>query len=119
QGARFAIEQGEAQVSVTPRPGARWLIDAGPFLITVQGTRFSAAWDGATERLDIRMAHGLVSVTGPVADGKIAVRAGQRLTINVRQREVLLRPSEDLSPDTAGEATPAATSGTASATASG
>ena len=105
QGARFAIEQGEAQVSVTPRPGARWLIDAGPFLITVQGTVFSAAWDGATERLDVRMTRGLVSVTGPVADGKIAVRAGQRLTINVRQREVLLRPSEDAPADTTDDAT--------------
>ncbi|HET6146669.1 MAG TPA: FecR domain-containing protein [Polyangia bacterium] len=119
QGARFAIEQGEAQVSVTPRPAARWLIDAGPFLITVQGTRFSAAWDGATERLDIRMKHGLVSVTGPVADGKIAVRAGQRLTINVQKREVLLRPSEDLPPDTADEEAPRARSGTESDNESG
>ena len=95
QGARFAIEQGEAEVNVAPRPKARWLIDAGPFLITVHGTVFTAAWDGTTERLDIKMKHGLVSVTGPVADGRIAVRAGQRLTINVQKREVLLRPSDD------------------------
>jgi len=94
-GARFAIEQGEAQISVVPRAGARWLIDAGPFLIAVHGTVFSAAWDGATEQLDIEMKRGLVSVTGPVADGMIAVHAGQRLTINVQQREVLLRPSQD------------------------
>ncbi len=95
QGARFAIEQGEAAVNVVPRPGARWLIDAGPFLITVHGTIFTASWDGASEQLDVRMKHGLVSVSGPVADGKIAVRAGQRLTINVPEREVLLRPSDD------------------------
>ena len=94
-GARFAIEQGEAHVSVTPRPDARWLIDAGPFLITVHGTVFTASWDGGTERLDIRMKHGLVSVTGPVADGMIAVRGGQRLTVNVPNREVLLRPIDD------------------------
>jgi FecR-like protein len=100
QGARFAIEQGEAQVNVVPRPGARWLIDAGPFLIAVHGTEFSASWDGATERLDIRMRRGLVSVTGPVADGKIAVRAGQQLTINVQNREVLLRPSDEAAADT-------------------
>ena len=95
RGARFAIEQGEAHVSVMPRAGARWLIDAGPFLITVHGTAFTAAWDGATERLDIKMEKGLVSVTGPVADGTIAVRGGQRLTVNVRNREVLLRPNQD------------------------
>jgi len=95
QGARFAIEQGEAEINVIPRTGARWLIDAGPFLITVRGTAFTAAWDGEREQLDIRMKHGLVSVSGPVADGKIAVRAGQRLTINVPEREVLLRPGDD------------------------
>jgi TolA-binding protein len=95
QGARFAIEQGEAEINVIPRTGARWLIDAGPFLITVHGTTFTAAWDGEREQLEIRMKHGLVSVSGPVADGKIAVRAGQRLTINVPEREVLLRPGDD------------------------
>jgi hypothetical protein len=95
QGARFAIEQGEAEVSVAPRERARWLIDAGPFLITVHGTVFTASWDGAKERLDVKMKHGLVSVTGPVADGRIAVRAGQRLTINVQGREVLLRPNDE------------------------
>jgi len=104
QGARFAIEQGEAEVNVVPRAGARWLIDAGPFLITVHGTTFTAAWDGEREQLEIRMKHGLVSVSGPVADGKIAVRAGQRLTINVREREVLLRPSDEAE-DTAEPAT--------------
>lgn len=90
-GARFAIEQGEAEVKVTPRPGARWLVDAGPFLITVRGTVFHASWDGASERLEVAMTKGLVSVTGPVAEGAVAVRAGQRLTVNVRTKEVLLR----------------------------
>jgi len=90
-GARFAIEQGEAEVKVTPLPGARWLVDAGPFLITVRGTVFHASWDGASEKLDVAMTKGLVSVTGPVAEGAVAVRAGQRLTVNVQTKEVLLR----------------------------
>lgn len=90
-GARFAIEEGEAEVSVTPRPDARWLVDAGPFLITVRGTAFTAAWNGATERLDIHMKKGLVSVTGPLADGMMAVRAGQHLSVNIKKKEVLLR----------------------------
>ena len=111
QGARFAIEQGEVEVNVVPRAGARWLIDAGPFLITVHGTTFTAAWDGEREQLDISMKRGLVSVSGPVADGKIAVRAGQRLTINVPEREVLLRPSDeaDNTAAPAGDTTPAET----------
>jgi len=97
-GARFAIEQGEAEVKVTPRPGARWLIDAGPFLITVRGTVFHASWDGASERLEVAMTKGLVSVTGPVAEGAVAVRGGQRLTVNVRTKEVLLRELGDPAP---------------------
>ena len=94
-GARFAIEQGEAEVKVTPCPGARWLVDAGPFLITVRGTVFHASWDGASERLEVAMTKGLVSVTGPVAEGAVAVRGGQRLTVNVRTKEVLLRELGD------------------------
>jgi hypothetical protein len=90
-GARFAIEQGEAEVNVTPRPEARWLIDAGPFLIAVRGTTFKASWNGATERLDVDMKKGLVAVTGPVAEGAVAVRGGQHLTVNVQTKEVLLR----------------------------
>jgi len=93
-GARFAIEQGAAEVSVTPRPGARWLVDAGPFLITVRGTVFTAAWDAGGERLDIDMKKGRVSVTGPVAEGEVSVRAGQHLAVNVPRKEVVLREGE-------------------------
>jgi TolA-binding protein len=122
-GARFAIEQGEAEVKVTPRPGARWLVDAGPFLITVRGTVFHASWDGASEKLDVAMTKGLVTVTGPVAEGAVAVRGGQRLTVNVRTKEVLLRelgdsgvtatPSEGPPPATAVAASSPAVAGPA------
>jgi len=95
RGARLAIEEGQAEVKVTPRPGARWLVDAGPFLITVRGTVFTAAWDGAKERLDIHMTKGLVSVTGPLADGVMAVKAGQHLSVNVRSKEVSLRQIDE------------------------
>lgn len=113
RGARLAIEEGEAEVKVTPRPGARWLVDAGPFLITVKGTVFTAAWDGATEQLDIRMKKGLISVSGPFADGVMAVRAGQHLAVNMRKHEVLLRQMDptELGADEASEADGAAADG--------
>ncbi|MEO5767942.1 MAG: hypothetical protein ABIS92_06290 [Polyangia bacterium] len=94
-GARFAIEEGEAEVKVIPRRDAQWLVDAGPFLITVRGTVFTAAWNGATEQLDLHMKKGLVSVTGPLANGTMAVRAGQHLSVNIKQHEVLLREAND------------------------
>ena len=89
-GAHIAIEQGPARIEVTHRPGARWLVDAGPFLITVKGTVFTVAWDARSEQLDLRMEKGLVSVTGPVLENVISVRAGQRLAINLPKKEVLL-----------------------------
>ena len=41
------------------------------------------------------MKKGLVSVTGPLADGMMAVRAGQHLSVNIKKREVLLRETDD------------------------
>ena len=96
EGARFAIERGTASVKVAHRPGAHWLVDAGPFLITVQGTTFTVAWDATGEQLDLRMEQGTVSVTGPLSEGAITVRAGQRLAINLPRREVVLRDLESV-----------------------
>ena len=90
-GARLAIEQGPAWVTVTPRPGAHWLVDAGPFLVTVHGTVFTVSWDAKTEQLDLRLQKGLVSVSGPVLENTISVRGGQRLVINLPMKEVLLQ----------------------------
>jgi hypothetical protein len=93
-GARFAIERGTASVQVAHRPGAQWLVDAGPFLIAVKGTTFTVAWDATGEQLDVRMEQGRVSVTGPLSEGAITVSAGQRLAINLPRREVVLRDVE-------------------------
>ena len=90
-GAHVAIDNGSAHVSVVHKPQARWLIDAGPYRITVHGTVFSASWDEVQQRLDVKMERGLVSVAGPVTNGPIAVRAGQALTVKLKRSQVLLR----------------------------
>jgi hypothetical protein len=90
-GAHVAIDNGSAHVSVVHKPQARWLIDAGPYRITVHGTVFSASWNEAQQRLDVKMERGLVSVAGPVTNGPIAVRAGQALTVKLKRSQVLLR----------------------------
>lgn len=89
-GARIAIEHGAASFQVTPRPDARWLVDVGPFLVTVKGTVFTVSWDAATERFELRLQHGQVSVTGPVAGGAIPLRAGQRLMVNLPREEITI-----------------------------
>ena len=95
RGAHVAIADGTASVNVVPKPHARWRVDAGPFVINVHGTVFSAAWNESTGRLDVKLERGSVSVEGPVTGGPIAMRAGQRLTVAMHQSRVLLRAIDD------------------------
>ena len=103
-GARIALEHGQAEVKVIHKDGAQWLLDAGPFLIQVQGTTFTVEWDSREERLELRMTQGKVSVTVPLSEGTLSVRGGQRLSINLPKRAVLIE--ED---GVAAEAPPAPT----------
>jgi hypothetical protein len=89
-GARIAIESGAASFEVTPRDDARWLVDVGPFLVTVKGTVFAVSWDVARERFEIRLQQGRVTVGGPVSGGDIALRAGQRLVVDLPRAESLI-----------------------------
>lgn len=97
-GARIALT-GKAKVDVVHWRGAHWLFDAGPFLITVKGTAFTAEWRDADERLEVVLKTGSVAVSGPLSDEAITLRAGQRLVISAREKEVVIR---DI--DTAAEA---------------
>ena len=89
-GARISLN-GKADVNVVPWRSAQWLFDAGPFLITVKGTAFTVEWRDTDERLEIALATGSVAVSGPVSDEAITLRAGQRLIISARNKEVVIR----------------------------
>ncbi len=102
-GARLSLKEGSGHADVMHRANARWLFDAGPFLITVTGTAFTFGWTGAEERLDVAMERGTVEVSGPLSDGAITLRSGQHLTVRVRERETVIR---DLDPAPA-DSTPA------------
>jgi hypothetical protein len=90
RGAHIAIEQGSASFQVTPRSDARWLVDVGPFLVTVKGTVFAVSWDAAAERFELRLRHGRVSVSGPVTGGEVSLRAGQRLLVDLPKAETVI-----------------------------
>jgi len=90
-GARVILDEGEAEVEVVPRSGARWQFDAGPFVVHVQGTEFGLAWKSGEGRLDLRLRRGAVTVTGPLSDEAIALRPGQWLTVRLAAREVFVR----------------------------
>jgi TolA-binding protein len=82
-GAHVGIERGKASFRVAHRGNRRWLVDVGPFLVTVTGTVFTASWDPVSEELDLKIEEGSVLVSGPVSAGAIPLRAGQRLVANV------------------------------------
>ncbi|HEY4012441.1 MAG TPA: FecR domain-containing protein [Polyangiaceae bacterium] len=105
RGARVAITDGSAHVDIVHRPKARWLFDAGPFLISVTGTAFTFGWKPGDEQLDVQMERGSVEVSGPLSDGVIALRSGQHLTVRVRDGETVIRDVETA----ANEGAPAAT----------
>ena len=89
-GARIALT-GKVDVEVVHSQESRWLFDAGPFLIKVTGTAFTADWRNADGRLEVALRAGAITVTGPPTHEPIALRAGQRLIISTREQEVLIR----------------------------
>jgi TolA-binding protein len=101
EGVRVAIEHGTASFSVTPGTGRRWLVDVGPFLVTVKGTVFTVSWDPLSEQFGLRLQRGRIVVSGPVSAGEIALRAGQRLSVNLAKAETVI--TEENSDQTSSE----------------
>jgi hypothetical protein len=103
-GARLAIEHGTAAVRVTPNREHRWLVEAGPFLVTVKGTVFTVSWEPASERFELALQHGRVVVSGP--GGEIALRAGQHLVVSLPKAETLITGEPPALSPSAGAAVP-------------
>jgi len=102
-GAHVGIERGKAAFQVAHRDHRRWLVDVGPFLVTVTGTVFTVSWDPVSEELDLKLQDGSVVVSGPVSAGEIKLRAGQRLVANLAKVETVITEEPP------GQAGPAAT----------
>jgi transmembrane sensor len=83
-GGRVVLENGVIRAAVIHRPGARWLVDSGPFEVRVTGTRFDVRWNPTSEELVVKLDEGSVVVSGPLIGDGFAVSAGQ--TLRVRRR---------------------------------
>ena len=88
--AHVAIERGRGSFQVAHKSNRRWLVDVGPFLVTVTGTVFTVSWDPVSEEFDLRLREGSVVVSGPVSAGEIALRAGQRLVANLAKVQTVI-----------------------------
>ncbi len=100
---RVAVDHGKAAFHVHKTEGRRWLVEVGPFLITVKGTIFTTSWDPVGEQFELTLRRGLVAVSGPASTGEINLEAGQRLVVNLARAETIIseaRPgdSDDESP---------------------
>ena len=89
-GAHVAIERGRGSFQVAHKSNRRWLVEVGPFLVTVTRTVFTVSWDPVSEEFDLRLREGSVVVSGPVSAGEIALRAGQRLVANLAKVQTVI-----------------------------
>jgi len=112
-GARMAVEQGTASFRITPSGHHLWLVDVGPFLVTVKGTVFTVSWDAGSERFELRLRRGRVAVSGPISGGDLELRAGQRVVVNLPRAETLI--TEDAGEDGATESSTTSDVGPAAA----
>ncbi len=94
-GARVGIEDGTAHFQITRGADRRWLVEVGPFLVTVKGTVFTVSWDPKSERFELWLRRGRVDVAGPVSAGSLSLRSGQRLVVDLAKGQTLI--TEDLS----------------------
>ena len=93
-GAELGLEQGRAKLDVVRRPGARWSVHAGPYLVRVTGTSFELEFEPEQRWLKLDLLVGSVSVSGPLIDGALQVSAGQRLLVRPGDALVLVQRRE-------------------------
>ena len=107
-GAHLSVEKGTASLEITQSRGHRWLVEAGPFLVTVKGTVFTVSWDPASERFELRLRHGRVVVSGPVVRAGVALLSGQRLVVSLPRGETVITedPPEEPAAISAGPVRP-------------
>lgn len=78
-GAHILLERGRAVASVVHHENTRWEVAAGPFQVTVLGTRFTVSWDPLTEEFRLHLHEGKVLVSGSFLRAPQPVLQGQTL----------------------------------------
>jgi ferric-dicitrate binding protein FerR (iron transport regulator) len=89
-GARVRLARGHAEVSIARRKHAAWSFAAGPYTVHVTGTAFKLSWSEERQEVEVGMHHGSVIVSGPLAPGGVALRAGQRLVACDRTQRLVV-----------------------------
>ena len=76
-GAHVLLERGRAVASVVHRENTHWQVAAGPFLVSVIGTRFAVSWDPVSEVFRLHLHEGRVLVSGSFLHDPQSVSTGR------------------------------------------
>ncbi len=89
-GAHVHLERGELHTRFVRTKGARWVVDAGPYLVAVAGSTFDIAWTPTEQSMEVWVLDGSVVVKGPLADPEISIATGEHLRASLLTGQVLL-----------------------------
>lgn len=96
RGAVLTMERGKATFEVMHRAtDTRWVVVAGPFSVTVTGTKFDLDWVPSAERLTVDMLDGQIEVNGPIFTAPATVRRGQRIEADTHRAKWLVTSLDD------------------------
>jgi transmembrane sensor len=84
-GAHVLLERGRAVATVVHRENTHWQVAAGPFLVSVIGTRFAVSWDPVSEVFRLHLHEGRVLVSGSFLRDAQSVSTGQTLRASCKE----------------------------------
>ena len=94
-GATVVLERGRALTNVVHRSATNWKLLAGPFEITVVGTRFQTDWDPATESLTVDLYQGSLQIDGQRSGESAVLQKGQRFHAVGRKTSWSISPIDE------------------------
>lgn len=98
-GARVELERGSVSADVVHRAQTAWTFIAGPFRVAVLGTQLEVAWAPQTQQFELRVARGVVRVSGPLLPVGQELRAGQACRIDLARNRIELGRSPSAEPN--------------------
>ncbi|MFH1436817.1 MAG: FecR domain-containing protein [Pseudomonadota bacterium] len=92
---KIVLNHGRISARIKKNTGIQWTIDAGPYRVTVTGTKFSVFWSEDKALFNVNVKEGSVFISGNGLDNGVTLAAGNRLHINRKKGIMSLEPVEE------------------------
>lgn len=89
-GAGVALTHGRLHAEIHHTDGTHWNVFAGPYAVTVTGTKFDVSWSELDGKLDVRVSEGSVRVSGSCMPDALALRSGDNVSLHCERVATLL-----------------------------